>query len=96
MPKPTSSLPERLPARAAIKKLVGDALREDIGSGDLTAALLTESAIAGARLLCREPAILCGAAWCEQAFRQVDKVCWKSIGCTTTATVSRPAPWCAK
>ncbi len=67
MPKPTASLPER----AAIEKLVGDALREDIGGGDLTAALIDESALAGARLLCRESAVLCGAAWFEEAFRQV-------------------------
>ena len=80
MPKPTSPppeklskpLPEKLPERATIEKLVGDALREDIGGGDLTAALINQSAVAGARLLCRESAVLCGAAWFEETFRQVD------------------------
>ena len=70
MPKPTP--PEKLPERATIEKLVGDALREDIGGGDLTAALINQSAVAGARLLCRESAVLCGVAWFEETFRQVD------------------------
>ena len=70
MPKPPP--PEKLPERAAIEKLVGDALQEDIGGGDLTAALINQSAIAAARLLCRESAVLCGVAWFEEAFRQVD------------------------
>ncbi len=62
-----------LPERAAIEKLVGDALREDIGDGDITAALVDESACARARLLCRESAVLCGASWFAEAFRQVDE-----------------------
>ena len=69
MPKPTVPLPPR----AAIEKLVGDALREDIGGGDLTAALIDESTVATGHLLCRETAVLCGAAWFDQAFLQVDQ-----------------------
>ena len=80
MPKPTPPLPEKLPEpppeklpeRAAIEKLVGDALREDIGDGDITAALINQSTVADARLLCRESAVLCGVAWFEETFRQVD------------------------
>ena len=77
MPKPPP--PEKLPERATIEKLVGDALREDIGDGDLTAALINQSTVADARLLCRESAVLCGAAWFEETFRQVDdamKIHW--------------------
>ncbi|MGR3913970.1 MAG: carboxylating nicotinate-nucleotide diphosphorylase [Gammaproteobacteria bacterium] len=62
-----------LPPRAAIEKLAGDALREDIGGGDLTAALIEPQARARAKLFCRERAVLCGAAWFEQAFHQVDR-----------------------
>ena len=62
-----------LPQHADIEKLVGDALREDIGHGDLTSALINPSANAEARLLCRESAVLCGAAWFDEAFRQVDE-----------------------
>ena len=61
-----------LPARAAIEKLAGDALREDIGGGDLTAELTPQDARARARLFCRERAVLCGAAWFDEAFRQTD------------------------
>ena len=62
-----------LPPRAAIEELVSAALREDIGGGDLTATLIDPAALATARLLCRQRAVLCGAAWFEQAFRQVDE-----------------------
>ncbi len=60
------------PARAVIQKLVSDALHEDIGGGDLTAVLIDESARVGARLVCREAAVLCGTAWFDEAFSQVD------------------------
>ena len=67
-------------AAASIKKQVGDALREDLGDGDLTAALVDESAVVGARLLCRDDAVLCGVAWFDETFRQVDssiKIAWR-------------------
>jgi len=63
-----------MPPRAAIGELVGAALREDIGAGDLTAALIKPPSRAAARLLCRDtrPVVLCGCAWFEEAFRRVD------------------------
>lgn len=48
------------------------ALREDIGPGDLTAALIPEAQRANAVILCRENAVLCGRDWADAAFRQVD------------------------
>ena len=50
----------------------GRALAEDVGSGDLTAALVPAGARARARVLARESAVLCGAPWAEAALRQVD------------------------
>ena len=50
----------------------GRALAEDVGSGDLTAALVPAGACARARVLARESAVLCGAPWAEAALRQVD------------------------
>jgi nicotinate-nucleotide pyrophosphorylase (carboxylating) len=50
----------------------GRALAEDVGSGDLTAALVPAGARARARVLTRESAVLCGAPWAEAALRQVD------------------------
>ncbi len=48
------------------------ALAEDVGSGDLTAALIPEDAQAEASVISREPAILCGADWFTAVFRQLD------------------------
>lgn len=48
------------------------ALAEDLGDGDRTAALLSADAMATAHVLCRESAVLCGAAWFAQVFRQLD------------------------
>jgi nicotinate-nucleotide pyrophosphorylase (carboxylating) len=48
------------------------ALAEDVGAGDLTAALVPEGRRARARVLARESAVICGAPWVEAALRQVD------------------------
>ncbi len=49
-----------------------NALNEDIGNGDRTAALIPQSLEALARVIVRESAVLCGQAWFEAAFRLVD------------------------
>ena len=48
------------------------ALREDVGSGDITAELIPADRIASARVITREPAVICGVAWVNEVFRQVD------------------------
>ncbi|QQS54010.1 MAG: carboxylating nicotinate-nucleotide diphosphorylase [Candidatus Competibacteraceae bacterium] len=48
------------------------ALAEDVGDGDLTAALIPEHAQAEATVISRETAILCGTAWFDAVFRQLD------------------------
>jgi len=48
------------------------ALAEDIGPGDLTAALVDPARRARARVLAREAAVICGAPWVEAALRQMD------------------------
>lgn len=55
------------------------ALREDVGDGDLTAALVPAGSRAAARVLLREPAVLCGAPWVEAVVRQLDpqaRIAW--------------------
>lgn len=54
-----------------VKQMVAQALEEDLGSGDRTAALVPVGP-ATARLICRQQAILAGSAWFEQAFVQLD------------------------
>jgi nicotinate-nucleotide pyrophosphorylase (carboxylating) len=48
------------------------ALAEDVGDGDLTAALVDPTRRAQARVLARESAVICGAPWAEAALRQVE------------------------
>jgi nicotinate-nucleotide pyrophosphorylase (carboxylating) len=48
------------------------ALAEDVGTGDVTAALIDPAAQARALILAREGAVLCGSAWVQAAFRQLD------------------------
>lgn len=55
------------------------ALREDAGDGDLTAALVPAGTRATARVLLREPAVLCGTPWAEAVVRQLDpqaRIAW--------------------
>ena len=48
------------------------ALAEDVGSGDLSAQLVSEAQTARARVITREHAIVCGQAWVNEVFRQLD------------------------
>jgi nicotinate-nucleotide pyrophosphorylase (carboxylating) len=48
------------------------ALAEDVGEGDLTAALVDPARRAKARVLARESAVICGGPWVEATLRQVD------------------------
>jgi nicotinate-nucleotide pyrophosphorylase (carboxylating) len=49
---------------------VARALAEDVGAGDLTAALVPARKTVHARILAREAAVICGAPWAEAALRQ--------------------------
>ena len=61
------------PALAELARAdVARALAEDVGDGDLTAALVPQGRRARARVLARESAVICGAPWVEAALRQVD------------------------
>src|ERR1051325_5359990 len=48
------------------------ALAEDVGSCDLTAALVPEHQTARARVIAREAAVMCGSAWFDEVYRQID------------------------
>lgn len=61
-----------LPAPQNLREQVALALAEDVGSGDLTAALIPEARRAGATVRVREAAMLCGQPWFEAAFEQLD------------------------
>lgn len=51
---------------------VRTALAEDVGSGDVTAQLIPPSHTAQATVVCREAAVLCGMAWFNAVFAELD------------------------
>tara|TARA_B100000674_G_scaffold477460_1_gene473315 strand:+ start:195 stop:1037 length:843 start_codon:yes stop_codon:yes gene_type:complete len=55
-----------------IKNQVRQALLEDIGSGDLTSNLISETSSHKAYVIAREPGILCGIEWFNEVFEQID------------------------
>jgi nicotinate-nucleotide pyrophosphorylase (carboxylating) len=67
-PRPTT-----LPLPGDISAVVASALAEDVGAGDLTADLIDPNRIARAQVVAREPATLCGCAWFDETFRQIDR-----------------------
>ncbi|MGB5325921.1 MAG: carboxylating nicotinate-nucleotide diphosphorylase [Pseudomonadales bacterium] len=48
------------------------ALAEDVGSGDITAALIDIDKTYTTRVIAREPAVICGRAWVESTFAHLD------------------------
>jgi len=57
---------------AVITANVRAALAEDVGTGDLSAQLVPAAQMARARVITRERAIVCGQAWVDEVFRQLD------------------------
>jgi nicotinate-nucleotide pyrophosphorylase (carboxylating) len=61
-----------VPVPSDLPQQVACALAEDIGSGDLTAALIPAERLGRASVITRESAIACGVPYVEAAFAQVD------------------------
>ena len=59
--------------KASIGPGVAAALAEDVGAGDLTASLVDADAVVGATIIARESLVLCGEAWVNEVFRQLDE-----------------------
>lgn len=54
-------------------------LEEDLGSGDITAAIIPEAMTAEAEVITRENMVLCGQAWFDEVFKSLDaniKISW--------------------
>jgi nicotinate-nucleotide pyrophosphorylase (carboxylating) len=69
------------PDHAYVSRSVATALQEDVGTGDLTAQLIPADRIARAAVITREEAVLCGTAWFDEVFRQIDarvRVTWSA------------------
>ncbi len=65
-----ADLPSALPADLGSQ--VAQALSEDGAGGDVTANLVPPRQRVRGRVITREPMILCGVAWVEETFRQLD------------------------
>ncbi len=55
-----------------IAEQVRAALVEDLGGGDRTARLLPADQVARVELITRQEAVICGRAWFDETFRQLD------------------------
>ncbi len=59
--------------QSAFEANVERALAEDVGQGDLTGLLIPADQVESARVIVREPAVLCGAPWFEAVMHRVDE-----------------------
>lgn len=79
------------------EEIVKLALMEDIGSGDITAALIPDDKQACAKIISRQPAVICGTKIVEDVFQQIDnkvEIDWKikdgdSVSTDTTLCLLR-------
>ncbi len=58
--------------QSIIEENVFNALKEDVGKGDITAELIPHDNISLATVINREPCIFCGLDWFEETYRQID------------------------
>ncbi|HEX7027480.1 MAG TPA: carboxylating nicotinate-nucleotide diphosphorylase [Gammaproteobacteria bacterium] len=80
-----------LPPAKSISEAVRQALAEDIGAGDVSAALIPDDRQTSASIICRSATVLCGVAWAGEVFRQVDeriRVDWRADDGDTLAAGS--------
>jgi nicotinate-nucleotide pyrophosphorylase (carboxylating) len=61
-----------VPVPADLPQQVARALAEDVGSGDLTAALVPADRVGRATVITRESAVVCGIPYVEATFEAVD------------------------
>ena len=77
-----SNPPDHANLAQYISTSVATAIAEDVGSGDLTAALVPASQGANARIVTREDCVVCGQPWCEEVLRQIDATITISWQCS--------------
>jgi nicotinate-nucleotide pyrophosphorylase (carboxylating) len=59
--------------QSIIEENVFNALKEDIGEGDITAELIPLDNISLATVISREACVFCGLDWFEETYRQIDE-----------------------
>jgi nicotinate-nucleotide pyrophosphorylase (carboxylating) len=69
----TQTIPEIIkPSDELVLGNVRAALAEDVGSGDITAALIAPDSQATARVITREDGVLCGSPWVDAVFAELN------------------------
>jgi nicotinate-nucleotide pyrophosphorylase (carboxylating) len=86
--------PMTKPSKAQIQDQVVLALAEDIGTGDLTASLISESERARATLICREDAVACGRDWINAVFEALDPSAQIDWHCQDGEDLKAGEIWC--
>ncbi|MDG2274085.1 MAG: carboxylating nicotinate-nucleotide diphosphorylase [Halioglobus sp.] len=61
------------PDAAVVQRNIRAALAEDVGSGDITAALISADSRATGRVISREDGVLCGQPWVNAVFADLDE-----------------------
>ena len=56
-----------------IEESVYEALKEDVGSGDITADLIPDDSFSLATVITREDCVFCGMDWFEEVYQQLDE-----------------------
>lgn len=59
--------------QSVIEENVFNALKEDVGDGDITAELIPHDNISLATVISRESCVFCGLDWFEETYRQIDE-----------------------
>ena len=67
------------PTKEQIREQVASALAEDIGTGDVTASLISESETVRTQLICRESVVACGRDWVDAVLFIQARSCWFQV-----------------
>ena len=59
--------------QSIIEENVFNALKEDVGEGDITAELIPSDNLSLATVISREACVFCGLDWFEETYRQIDE-----------------------
>ncbi|QLQ30308.1 MAG: carboxylating nicotinate-nucleotide diphosphorylase [Candidatus Thiothrix singaporensis] len=78
-----------------LQETVARALAEDLGSGDVTAGLIPMGRQAVANVFAREEAVICGTAWFDEVFRQLDPAVTVEWRCQDGGRVQAGALLCS-
>lgn len=80
--------------KVEIANNVASALREDVGSGDVTGELIAETRLIEATIITRESMTMAGRPWVDEVFRQVDPGISVSWECGDGDAVSAETTLC--